>query len=237
MTANNSTNIVQIKICGLTNADEALGCAALGADAIGLVFYPKSPRNLTESQAKDIVSVLPNQVKTVGVFVNETFSAIMRKVEYCGLNAVQLHGRESPELVRQLRDEKLIVIKGLYTERRPFLKEASDYKASAFLTECGKGILPGGNAMAWNWSEAKSFGEDYPLILAGGLSADNVSQAIAAGQPDAVDISSGAESSPGRKDLDKTRAFIHAVSQCRLDRKPRKIFGGNDERTNSSKIR
>ncbi len=224
MTANNPTNRVQVKICGLTTADEAVGCAALGADAIGLVFYPKSPRNLTEAQAKDIVSALPAQVKTVGVFVNETFSAIMRKVEYCGLHAVQLHGQESPELVRQLRDEHLIVIKGLYTERPPFLKEASDYDASAFLAECGKGILPGGNAMTWNWAEAKSFGEQYPLILAGGLSADNVSQAVAAGQPDAVDISSGVESAPGRKDLVKAEAFIHAVSQCRLERKARKIF-------------
>jgi len=224
MKTDNSTNRVQIKICGLTNPEEAVGCAALGADAIGLVFYPKSPRNLTEAQAKDIVSVLPNHIKTVGVFVNETFSEIMRKVEFCGLNAVQLHGQESPELVRQLRDEELIVIKGLYTERSPFLKDASDYEASAFLAECGKGILPGGNAMTWNWSEAKSFGEKYPLILAGGLSAENVSHAIAAGQPDAVDISSGVESAPGRKDLVKAGAFIHAVSRCRLERKPRKIF-------------
>jgi phosphoribosylanthranilate isomerase len=92
------------------------------------------------------------------------------------------------------------------------------------LIECGKGKLPGGNAMTWNWGEAKPFGEKYPLVLAGGLSPDNVSEAIAASQPDAVDVSSGVESDPGRKDLHKVELFINAVSRCGAGRKTRRIF-------------
>jgi len=224
MSVEELSNKPQIKICGLTVPEEALKCAALGANAIGLVFYPKSPRNLSENQAREITAVLPPHIKTVGVFVNETFSNIMRKVEYCGLNAVQLHGEESPELVSRLRGEHLIVIKGLYTDRSPFLAEASNYDASGFLIECGKGRLPGGNALTWNWGEAKPFGETYPLVLAGGLSPDNVSEAIAASQPDAVDISSGVEAAPGRKDLHKVELFINAVSRCSTGRKTRRIF-------------
>ncbi|MDM8525082.1 phosphoribosylanthranilate isomerase [Desulfococcaceae bacterium HSG8] len=217
-------NSPQIKICGLTNVDEALGCADLGANAIGLVFYPRSPRNVTEDQAKEISTALPIDVKTVGVFVDETFSNIMRKAEHCRLDAVQLHGQESSGLVSKLRDENLIVIKGLFMKRSPFLEDAAKYDASAFLVECGKGTLPGGNAMSWNWEEAKDFGEKYPFILAGGLSPDNVSRAIRESMPDAVDVSSGVESAPGRKDIHEAEAFVNAVLECDLSKKIRKIF-------------
>jgi len=219
----------QIKVCGLTQVDEALKCAELGVDAIGCVFYPGSPRNITENQAKEICAALPSSVKTVGVFVNETFSNIMRKVEYCRLSSVQLHGQESPELVSQLYGEKLPVIKALFMERDPSLEVASDFQASAFLIECGKGVLPGGNAIGWDWGRARNFGEKYPLILAGGLTPENVLKAVTAGLPDAVDVSSGVESSPGRKDVKKVASFIEAVSGYNLEdesnkKKSRNIF-------------
>ena len=104
-TADSALYKPQVKICGLTDVEQAQGCAALGADAIGCVFYPKSPRHLTEQQAKEICTAMPTRVKTVGVFVNETLSYIMRKVERCRLTAVQLHGQESPELVKDLLNE------------------------------------------------------------------------------------------------------------------------------------
>ena len=216
--------IPQIKICGLTRSDEAIECARLGADAIGLVFYPASPRNLSRQKAKEISLALPSEVTTVGVFVNETFSNIMEIVQYCKLKAVQLHGDESPKLVNKLRKENIIVIKALFTNKKPFLKDISDYNASAYLVECGKGILPGGNAEAWNWEEAREAGMKYPLILAGGIDRNNVSKAVAAGLPDAVDISSGVEFYPGRKDPEKVKSFIKAVSECNLPGKTRKIF-------------
>jgi len=216
--------IPQVKICGLTRVDEALECVALKADAIGCVFYPKSPRHLTDHLAGEICLAVQERVKTVGVFVNETFSSIMQRVDRCHLNAVQLHGQEPPELVRRLREENLHVIKALFIDGKPSLEDVSSYHASAFLVECGLGRLPGGNALEWNWEQAKSLGEKYPLIIAGGLTPENVCNAIKASAPHAVDVSSGVESAPGRKDPGKVGALISAVSRCSLEKNSKKIF-------------
>lgn len=214
----------QIKICGVTRTDEALECAALGADAIGCVFYPKSPRHLTDHQARGICLAMPKQVRTVGVFVNETFTRIMQRVEHCGLRAVQLHGQESPNLISRLRKESLVVIKALFAEGQPSFKDVSKYHASAFLLECGQGKLPGGNARQWNWSLAKDIGNSHPLIIAGGLSPDNIFNAINVSRPHAVDVSSGVEKSPGEKDLVKVAAFMAEVSSYKTMYNFNKIF-------------
>ena len=216
--------IPQVKICGLTRVEQALQCVALGADAIGCVFYPKSPRHLTDDRAGEICSAVTDRVKTVGVFVNESFSSIMNHVERCHLSTVQLHGQESPELVRRLRNQNLQVIKALFIDGNPSLKDAENYPASAFLVECGQGRLPGGNALQWNWDQAKNFGEKHPLIIAGGLSPENVSHAIRVSWPHAVDVSSGVESSPGHKDIDKVTLFLNAVFRCSFNKKTEKIF-------------
>ncbi len=212
------TGSPQIKVCGLTSVDEALGCATLGADAIGLVFYPKSPRNVTVDQAKDICLALPSNITTVGVFVNESFSYIKDKVDKCSLKAVQLHGQEPPELVDLLRKENLTVIKVLFIDKKPSLEEAPLYNASAYLVECGGGRLPGGNALEWNWENAKGFGERYPLVLAGGLSYENIKHAVSASMPDAVDVSSSVEIKPGKKDLAKVESFIDEVARCQIEK-------------------
>ena len=216
--------IPQVKICGLTRVEQALQCVALGADAIGCVFYPKSPRHLTNDRAREICSAVTDHVKTVGVFVNESFSSIMNHVERCHLSTVQLHGQESPELVRRLRNQNLQVIKALFIDGNPSLKDAENYPASAFLVECGQGRLPGGNALQWNWDQARSFGEKHPLIIAGGLSPENVSHAIRVSWPHAVDVSSGVESSPGHKDIDKVTLFLNAVFRCGFNKKTEKIL-------------
>ena len=214
----------QVKICGLTLVEQALQCADLGADAIGCVFYPKSPRHLTNDRAGEICSAVRDRVKTVGVFVNETFSSIMNRVECCQLSAVQLHGQESPELVRRLCNQNLQVIKALFIDGNPSLKDAENYPASAFLVECGQGKLPGGNALQWNWDQARSFGEKHPLIIAGGLSPENVSHAIKVSSPHAVDVSSGVESNPGNKDIGKVAVFLNTVFRCGFHKKAKKIF-------------
>lgn len=214
----------QVKICGLTEVDAAVECASLGADAIGLVFYSKSPRFITDERAREICIALPERVKRVGVFVDETFASIMRKIERCGINTVQLHGNESPELVTCLRRENLIVIKALFLEKKPTLEDAANYEASAFLTECGKGALPGGNALSWDWEKAKMISGKYPLILAGGLTPENVSLAVSLCLPDAVDVSSGVESAPGIKDIEKVKLFISRVYACRLIKTAGRIF-------------
>ena len=220
----NNNFIPQVKICGLTRVEQAVQCVALGADAIGCVFYPKSPRHLTDDRARKICLALPERVKKVGVFVNQTFSSIMHHVKFCHLSTVQLHGQESHELVGRLRNENLQVIKALFVNGNPSLKDAENYPASAFLVECGQGKLPGGNALQWNWEQAKNFGEKHPLIIAGGLTPENVSHAIKVSSPHAVDVSSGVESSPGNKDIDKVSLFLNAVLRCGFHKKTEKIF-------------
>lgn len=222
----NSSHTPQVKICGLTRVDEAIKCAELGPDAIGLVFFEKSTRNVTLEQAKEISLSLPKNISTIGVFVNEPLEYIMERVEKCSLNAVQLHGMEGPDLVNQLIEQGLIVIKCLYLDSEPFLTDVSEYNATGYLVECAKGILPGGNALSWDWARAKEFGIKHPFILAGGLSPENISEAIYTSLPDAVDISSGVENAPGRKDILKIKAFIEAVSKSSIKDKNnfRRIF-------------
>jgi phosphoribosylanthranilate isomerase len=205
----------QIKICGLTSPREAEACAAAGADAIGVVSYPRSPRHIDDLQIRRITSVLPAKVCPVGVFANENFERIMQVAETGGLRAVQLHGQEPPGLVEALTAEGLIVIKALFVNGTPALEQAHHYAAAAFLVECAGGPLPGGNAMHWDWSEARRIPSPRPVILAGGLTPENIRQAIESGDPDAVDISSGVEIAPGRKDLGKVAAFCQAVAACR----------------------
>jgi phosphoribosylanthranilate isomerase len=219
--------IPHVKICGITRVQDALRCAEFGADAIGCVFYPRSPRHLTKDRARDICAAVPDHLKTVGVFVDETFSSIMHHVEYCHLTTVQLHGKERPELVRRLRDEGIHVIKALFIGGSPTVDDAAKYPAAAFLVECGRGKHPGGNALEWNWEAAKNLGNEYPLILAGGLDPENVAQAVQMSAPCAVDVSSGVESSPGRKDFDKVAAFMKAVCNCGLKKHSKHIFGSS----------
>ena len=214
----------QIKVCGLKRVEEALACLEAGVDAIGLVFYPPSPRFVKPKRAARIATAVSGRAATVGVFVDDTYDTIMRRADDCALQAVQLHGRESPALIRRLRDHNLTVIKTLFHTRAPFFKEAAGYDASAILLECGRGRLPGGNAAAWPWQAACDINHGKPVILAGGLTPDNVSTAMHLGSPDAVDVSSGVESAPGLKNSDKIKSFVHAVTAGGNHLATRRIF-------------
>ena len=215
---------IQVKICGLTDPLEAELCVDAGADAVGLVFFPKSPRYVSVGRAVEIRRAISDRVSLVGVFVNTPFEAIMATVAQCHLDAVQLHGRESPGLVARLRRENLTVIKVVFAHTQPRLESAAAYAPSAFLVECGGGKLPGGNARPWNWQMVSAMKTDQPVILAGGLSPENVSRAIAAANPDAVDVSSGVESAPGRKDMVKVIDFMAAVAESGAQPCKRRIF-------------
>ncbi len=215
----------QVKICGLTSVQEAVTCAELGASAIGLVFYPPSPRFVSDEQAAAICRALPGSVWPVGVFVNEEASTILQRVDACGLRAVQLHGQEPPELVRILRQQGLLVIKALFANGNPSFAEVGTYVFNqAFLTECAGERLPGGNGRTWDWSTAAALNRDHAIILAGGLTPDNVGEAIQAAQPAAVDVSSGVEARPGTKDLRKVRQFLHAVRESGVRPGSRRVF-------------
>ncbi len=201
-----------VKICGLTQVENALDCVRAEADMIGLVFFKKSPRNVSCARAKEITRALPDHILTCGVFVDEGYDRVMETAESCGLKAVQLHGSESPKLVEKLSGQGLVVIKAFFAAREPGLSMANEYpKADFCLAEYGKGILPGGNAETWDYGMASDLNTRVPLMLAGGLNPENVGDAVSKACPVAVDASSGVEQAPGIKDIEKVKAFIMAT--------------------------
>jgi phosphoribosylanthranilate isomerase len=202
--------MVKIKICGITNLEDALLAAELGADALGFIFYPKSPRKVAPETAREIIAQLPPFVAAVGVFVDEAAAAVRDLAAQVGLDLVQLHGQESPDYCRGLGRR---VIKGFRIKDESSLEELEPYQgaAQAFLLDTYKKGQVGGTGVSFDWQlarEAKKYGR---IILAGGLTAENVAQAIVMAQPAAVDAASGTESAPGKKDPGKLRAFFAAI--------------------------
>ena len=218
---------IQIKVCGLTDPAQAGSCAQMGADAIGLVFYPPSPRHVNIEQARKIVDSLPPTATPVGVFVDEDYGSIMRRVDHCGLKAVQLHGKEPYALVQRLTAKGLLVIKTLFVTKNPHIDQARIYADTTLLVESGLGRLPGGNAQTWDWSRVRQLSEHRIVVLAGGLSTDNIIAAIHGSRAQVVDVSSGVESKPGHKDLLKVKSFIDKVIKCQIDYSVPPIFGIN----------
>jgi phosphoribosylanthranilate isomerase/indole-3-glycerol phosphate synthase/phosphoribosylanthranilate isomerase len=206
-----------VKICGLTDPDNAAACARAGADIIGLVFYSGSPRHVFRSQARSIVTALPDHVPAWGVFVNESLKTMLDTVHNCGLKGVQLHGQESPEMIRILKNHGLTVIKAVFASRSPGLDTVEHMYAQAdyLLIECGMGRLPGGNAKTWDYGQSRELAEKYPVLIAGGLSCDNIQDVLTAAAPYGVDISSGVESAPGYKDIGKVSELIHLITAGR----------------------
>ena len=203
--------MIKIKICGITNLEDALLATELGADALGFIFYPQSPRKVAPETAREIIAQLPPFVASVGVFVDEAAAVVQELAARLGLDWVQLHGQESPEYCRNLGRR---VIKGFRIQDAKSLRPLADYReaAQALLLDSYKQGQVGGTGTAFDWRlarEAKPYGR---IILAGGLTPENVAQAIAIALPAAVDAASGTEAAPGRKDPAKLRAFFQAVS-------------------------
>lgn len=201
---------VKVKVCGTTRLKDALLAVECGADAIGFIFYKKSPRYVTAKTAKDICAKLPPFVNRVGVFVNETADNINRIADRCGLDAVQLHGDESPALCKKIKPR---VIKAVRVKDAAALKAMSGYTVDGFLLDTYEEDQWGGTGKVFDWelaARAKKYG---PVIIAGGLNPHNVKAAIQKVQPYGVDVSSGVEQSPGRKDPKKVKAFLKAVRE------------------------
>jgi phosphoribosylanthranilate isomerase/indole-3-glycerol phosphate synthase/phosphoribosylanthranilate isomerase len=208
---------VLVKICGLTLVDNALDCVDAGADIIGLVFFEKSPRHVSMAKARKIARALPKEVPVCGVFVDETFDTIMQIVSACDLKIVQLHGAETPELADRLSAQNLVVTKAFFAARPPGLCDTEQYKSADFcLAEYGKGILPGGNAETWDYDQALDMAKKVRLMLAGGLTCENVADAVSRIRPHAVDVSSGVEKAKGIKDISKVKDFIRAAKSIHL---------------------
>lgn len=198
-----------VKICGITNTADALAAASAGADAIGLMFYEKSPRNLTLPAAAEIARALPPYIIKVGVFVNPAEEFVLRAVGECGLNIAQFHGDETPEFCSLF---PVMVLKAFRIRDAESLKPLPSYPTDAWLLDAYSPDKPGGTGERFNWDlaiEAQNLGK--PIFLAGGLTPKNVAEAIRQVRPYAVDVSSGVESSPGRKDHAKVTAFIKAA--------------------------
>lgn len=198
--------MVKVKICGITNLEDALEAVAHGADALGFVFFKKSPRYISPSKAKAIIKKLPPFISTVGVFVNENKKNIEKIADQTGINIIQLHGDERPQACRLLRP----VIKAFRVKSLECLEPLSKYKdkVSAFLLDTYTPEIFGGTGQIFNWDiavEAKQLGR---IILAGGLTPENLEQAIRWVHPYAVDVSSGVEEEKGKKDHWKMKLFI-----------------------------
>lgn len=212
----------RVKICGITTAADALAACEAGADAIGINFYPKSPRCCTLSQAREAAGAVTPGVLRVGVFVNATPEEIRRAAAEVPLDLVQLHGDETPEQIRELRPLPVMKV---------FRLEAEPAQLAAYLNDCHRlqawprmALVDamrageyGGTGHTLDWpllASQRAAWRGLPLVLAGGLKPDNVAQAIAAVRPWAVDVASGVEDAPGRKSANLIRQFVAAAEKA-----------------------
>lgn len=203
---------VRVKICGVTSIEDALAAVEAGADALGFMFYERSPRKISTDMASAIKNVLPPFITRVGVFADATENAI-RSAALCGLNALQFHGNEQPDFLK--RFSPITTIKAFRIQNAASLAMLSAYNTSAWLLDNYTPAQLGGTGTTFNWDiavQARKLGR--PIILAGGLTPENVADAVRKVRPYAVDVSSGVESAPGRKDPQKMAAFIRAAKSA-----------------------
>ena len=203
---------LKIKICGITNLADATVAVEAGADLLGFVFYDQSPRCVPMGRAADIIRALPPFVVKVGLFVNALPEAVFTVVRECGLSMLQFHGNESPEYCAQFG---MMSMKAFRIRDAESLHALPDYRTDAWLLDSYAADKPGGTGATFNWDiavEAQKLGR--PIFLAGGLTPENVANAVRHVRPFAVDVSSGVESTPGKKDAVKVRSFMAAARKA-----------------------
>lgn len=200
---------VKVKICGITSLADAEEAVEAGADALGFMFYAGSPRHITLEAAQTIERRLPPFVIRTGVFVDAEPEEVFSAMHLCGLNVLQFHGRETPEYCRQFG---MMTMKAFRIRDAASLLEIPKYQTDAYLLDSYVAGKEGGTGETFNWELAVEAGEfGKPIFLAGGLTPDNVAGAVKTVKPFGVDVSSGVESAPGKKDPKKMRAFVAAV--------------------------
>jgi len=203
--------MIKIKICGITNLDDAMAASEAGADALGFNFYRKSPRYIEPERAAEIISQLPPFVMPVGVFVNEREERIHEIQQMTCMQAFQFHGDESPEFCQRFGNR---VIKAFQVKDKETIKNMAHYRVAAFLLDSYKDGVRGGTGLTFDWHlavVAKTFGK---VILAGGLTPDNVAEAVKLVQPYGVDVAGGVEKDKGIKDHAKMKKFITEVRKA-----------------------
>jgi len=199
----------RIKICGITRLADALAASALGVDAVGFVFYEKSPRYIEPAKAAAIIRQLPPFVSAVGLFVNPSQDFIAEVLQSAALGVIQLHGDETPEFCDAQRRR---VLKAIHVSGPDDLKRASAFNCPILLDAKAPAGVYGGAGATFDWSLLNGFEHPYPVSLAGGLHVDNIAAAMDVRPWFALDVSSGVEQSPGIKDAEKMRAFVNAVN-------------------------
>jgi len=203
---------IKVKVCGITNAEDALAAIEAGADALGFIFYEKSPRYVVPAVAANIIAGLPPLVTPVGVFVNEGLATVRSIMETCRLAMVQLHGDENVSYCRELARPAM---KALRLKDRGSLLALAEYQGRGgvrgFVLDTFSELAYGGTGQITDWGLAADVAKSTPILLAGGLTPENVTEAIRIVRPYGVDVSSGVESAPGKKDNAKMRAFVDAV--------------------------
>jgi phosphoribosylanthranilate isomerase len=201
--------MTKIKICGIKTVDAALAAMDAGADLIGFNFYPKSPRYIDVGICRDIMSVMRKygHVTYVGVFVNASVEEIRATIETCGLSLAQLHGDETPEMLKALDGKAFKAFRGVPADVNGFASSESP----ALLVDAAVKGMYGGSGVTADWSGAAQLAKKYPLLLAGGLTPENVAEAVGQVRPWGVDVASGVESTPGKKDPSKMKMFVKAI--------------------------
>lgn len=206
--------MVRVKICGVTNSGDAKAAWEAGADLVGLNFYEKSPRYISVSEAENIRSTLPAEVEAVGVFVNKTPAEVLKLSRSLKLEAAQLHGDESPDMVSDVA-RSVTVFKAFRVGKEFSLESLQEYpEAYAFLLDADRAGQYGGTGFTTDWAVARRAALSHRILLAGGLKVENVGAAIRLVRPYAVDVASGVEAKPGKKDHGRMREFIQEVRRA-----------------------
>ena len=200
--------MTEVKICGLTTVDDALRCIERGVDSIGLNFWPASPRCVDAQTARAIVEAGADHVQTVGVFVDFSLEQVRKILRETGIGLAQLHGAEPPELLAALLPN---AYKAISVKDGTAIELARSYPGEHILLDASVPGIPGGTGRTFDWAIAAEVAKERKLTLAGGLTPDNVAEAVAVVKPFRVDVASGVESQPGRKDPDLVKRFIDAA--------------------------
>ncbi len=199
---------VKIKICGITSVADALAAAEAGADALGFMFYPPSPRFVGNTAAHEIICELPPFIARVGVFVDPTEEQVRQAIAETGIDALQFHGNEAPEFCRRFG---LRVLKAFRVRDEESIRQTVPFTGETWLLDSYVAGQLGGTGARFNWELATAAARQHRVILAGGLTPENAAEAVRVVRPYGLDVSSGVESAPGRKDTAKVHAFIAAA--------------------------
>ena len=205
--------MTKIKICGIKTATDALAAMEAGANLIGFNFYPKSPRYIDVGMCRNITSVMRKyaHITLVGVFVNASVAEIYATMETCNLSLAQLHGDETPEIMQSLNGKAFKAFRGVPST----LDGLARHDVPGFLVDASVKGAYGGTGVTADWKSAAELAKKYPLLLAGGLTPENVADAVQQVKPWGVDVASGVESAPGEKDASKMKAFVKAILNIR----------------------